>query len=180
MPRSSRRDSSSIIPSQHQAQSFVITSCISQFTSQITAFLAFPSTIRSKRSNSWSLHQCESFHVLPSILRYFFFNTSFVVVNFHSLLESLKSVVVKLSSCHVFYVIKTTPFLSSPSPLNLFFPSTLHVFFYILLILMLRPSCLRAQVVITFQHRTSLQSCWTLSKPPLKKSSGQSGVLLRS
>jgi hypothetical protein len=72
MPRSSRRDSSSIIPSQHQAQSFVITSCISQFTSQITAFLAFPSTIRSKRSNSWSLHQCESFHVLPSILRYFF------------------------------------------------------------------------------------------------------------
>jgi hypothetical protein len=45
------------------------------------------------------------------------------VVSFHSLLENLKSVVVKVSSCHVFYVIKTNPFLSLPSPLNLFFPS---------------------------------------------------------
>ena len=100
--------------------------------------------------------------MFPSILGCFSFNTSFLVVSFHSLLESLKSVVVKVSSCHVFYDIKTNPFLSSPSPLNpffpstlnLFFPSTLELFFHILLIFMLRPSCLGAQVIFTFQHRS--------------------------
>ena len=197
MPRSSRQDSSSIIPSQHVAQSFVITSCISQVNFRITAFLAFSLAIRSQRSNSRSLPQCESFRVFSAILRCLIFNTSSwwsVFIHFWKVSKVNRSRYRVFVTC--FTSSKQTPFfphlhlpahcsyptfdLFFPPSLKLFFSSTLNLFFHILLILMLRPRCRGAQVIFTFQYQTSLPSRSTLSKSPLKKASSQSGVLLQS
>lgn len=124
MPRSSRRDSSAIISSSHLAQSFVITSCISQLNSRTTAFLAFALAVREQALKFTISPPVREHPRVPLDFEVFDFEYVIPVVNFHSLLKSLKSEVVEESgSCHVFYVIKTTPFLSSPSPLSSLFPS---------------------------------------------------------